>query len=66
MALKKLKTFSAVFYFEYFRLEADGKRTKLAFGEQNAIWMTRNSQEKPVPAPFPLKVKKDFDKLSRD
>ncbi|MCD6185421.1 MAG: SDR family NAD(P)-dependent oxidoreductase [Deltaproteobacteria bacterium] len=63
MALKKLKTFSAVFYFEYFRLEADGKRTKIAFGEQAAIWVTRDSQGKPVPAPFPLKIKKDFYKL---
>ncbi len=63
MALKKLKTFSAVFYFEYFRLEADGKRIKLAFGEQNAIWVIRDSQGKPIPSPFPLKVKKDFEKL---
>jgi acyl-CoA thioesterase FadM len=60
MALKQLKAHGAVFYFEYFKLGDDALRTKLAFGEQKVVWVTRDSQGKPAPAPFPLKVKEDF------
>ncbi|MBI9090532.1 MAG: SDR family NAD(P)-dependent oxidoreductase [Desulfobacterium sp.] len=60
VALKQLKAHGAVFYFEYFKLGDDGMRTKLAFGEQTMIWVTRDSQGKPAPAPFPSKIKADF------
>lgn len=64
MALKKLNVCSAVFYFEYFRIGRDEKRTKLAFGEQHAVWVIRDDKGNPVPAPFPVKVKKDFQRLT--
>jgi NAD(P)-dependent dehydrogenase (short-subunit alcohol dehydrogenase family)/acyl-CoA thioesterase FadM/phosphopantetheinyl transferase len=60
MALKALKTYSVVLYFEYFRLESDGTRVKLAFGEHHAVWVVRDSQGKPAPAPFPSKVQEAF------
>ncbi len=60
MALKALKTYSVVLYFEYFRLEPDGTRVKLAFGEHHAVWVVRDSQGKPAPAPFPSKVQEAF------
>jgi enediyne polyketide synthase len=56
MALKALKTSSATFYFEYFRLEHNSTRVKLAFGEHNAAWVVRDSQGRPSLAPFPAKV----------
>lgn len=60
MALKALKTYSVVLYFEYFRLEPDGTRVKLAFGEHHAVWVVRDSQGRPAPAPFPSKVQEAF------
>jgi enediyne polyketide synthase len=53
MALKALKRHSAIFYFEYFLMNADDTRVKLAFGEQNVIWVKRDPDGKPVPASFP-------------
>jgi enediyne polyketide synthase len=62
MALKALKRYSAIFYFEYFLMNADGTRVKLAFGEQNTIWVKRDTDGKPVPTPFPAVVQKAFQK----
>ncbi|MBW2737260.1 MAG: SDR family NAD(P)-dependent oxidoreductase [Deltaproteobacteria bacterium] len=56
MALRELKRQSAIFYFEYFLMDANNKRVKLAFGEQNAVWVKRDPDGKPVPAPFPAVV----------
>jgi len=56
MALKVLNTFSATFYFEYFRQEPDGTRLKLAVGEHLAVWVKRDEQGRPIPAPFPQPV----------
>ncbi|MCF8106971.1 MAG: hypothetical protein K9K64_15955, partial [Desulfohalobiaceae bacterium] len=60
MALKELRTFSLRLYFEYFRLDPDGSRTKLAYGEQKAIWVVRDEHGNPVPAPFPSKITETF------
>lgn len=60
MALKVLNTFSAAFYFEYFRLEPDGTRIKLAVGEHLAVWVKRDDQGQPVPHPFPQSVLDNF------
>ncbi len=62
MALKALKRHSAIFYFEYFLMDADNTRVKLAFGEQNAIWVKRDLNGKPAPAPFPAVVQKTLHK----
>ena len=66
MALKELKTFSATFYFEYFRLEPDGARIKLAVGEHLAVWVKRDEQGKPIPAPFPQPVLIDLQQVITD
>jgi len=60
MALKTWQTCSAVFRFEYIRLDPDGKRVKLAYGEHEAIWVTRNKEGKPLPNPFPKPVEDAF------
>jgi enediyne polyketide synthase len=62
MALRALKKHSAIFYFEYFLMDADNARVKLAFGEQNAIWVKRDLNGKPAPAPFPAAVQEALHK----
>jgi acyl transferase domain-containing protein/NADP-dependent 3-hydroxy acid dehydrogenase YdfG/acyl-CoA thioesterase FadM/acyl carrier protein len=62
MALKSLKECNATFSFEYFREEQDRSRTKLAFGEQDAVWVMRDKQRIPYAAPFPIKVMDAFKK----
>ena len=62
MALRTLKSHSAIFYFEYFLMGADNTKVKLAFGEQNAIWVKRDLNGKPVPAPFPAVVQEALHK----
>jgi acyl-CoA thioesterase FadM len=60
MALKVLNTFSATLNFEYFRLEPDGTRIKLAVGEHLAVWVKRDDQGLPIPTPFPQAVLDDY------
>jgi len=67
LALKKWRAYSAVFHIEYFRLDPDGKRVKLAYGEHEAIWVTRNKQGEPIPSPFPKPVEDAFRRaISKD
>ena len=60
MALKSLKKYSVTFHFEYFKEEHDGKRTKLAFGEQQNIWVVRDEKGRPLPSVFPRPVIEAF------
>jgi NAD(P)-dependent dehydrogenase (short-subunit alcohol dehydrogenase family)/acyl-CoA thioesterase FadM/3-hydroxymyristoyl/3-hydroxydecanoyl-(acyl carrier protein) dehydratase len=60
MALKLLTKFSVTFHFEYFRQEIDGTRTKLAFGEQQNVWVVRDEKGIPVPSVFPKAVLEKF------
>jgi enediyne polyketide synthase len=60
MALKQLKKYSVTFHFEYFRQENDGSRTKLAFGEQQNVWVVRDEKGTPMPSPFPQPVLEKF------
>jgi NADP-dependent 3-hydroxy acid dehydrogenase YdfG/acyl-CoA thioesterase FadM len=60
MALKQLKPAMAVLYFEYFRVAPDGVRQKLAYGEHQAHWVTRDKNGHPSPAGFPQKVHRAF------
>ncbi|MCD4719168.1 MAG: SDR family NAD(P)-dependent oxidoreductase [Desulfobacula sp.] len=62
MALKTLTRSRAMFYFEYFRVDQDDTRVKLAYGEQDAIWVTRDKQGNPAPALFPLQVVNALEK----
>ncbi len=65
MALKQLKKYSVTFHFEYFRQESDGSRTKLAFGEQQNVWVVRDERGKPVPSAFPKPVIDKFESAIR-
>ena len=58
MALKSLRTRSVVFHFEYYRIGPDGRRIKLAYGQQRAMWVLRDDHCAPVPGPFPEKLQK--------
>ena len=60
MALKSLKVCNATFYFEYFREEPNHARTKLAYGEQDVVWVMRDKNRMPYAAPFPGKVMEAF------
>ncbi|THB80463.1 MAG: SDR family NAD(P)-dependent oxidoreductase [Desulfobacteraceae bacterium] len=61
MALKRLTRCSATLFFEYFRAEESGKKTKLAFGEQQAAWVTRDDSGNPRLTEFPGKIATDFE-----
>jgi enediyne polyketide synthase len=61
MALQALKQCSAVFSFEYFRQEADGRRLKIAFGEQKSAWVTRATQGAPSLSAFPSKIQQALE-----
>ena len=58
MALKSLRTRSVVFHFEYYRIGPDGRRIKLAYGQQRAMWVRRDENSAPVPGPFPERFHK--------
>ncbi len=66
MALKRLTAVSAEFFFEYFKAEADGSRTKLAFGMQKTAWVVRDENGRPSLAPFPEKVQQDMERQIRE
>jgi enediyne polyketide synthase len=60
MALKLLTKYKVTFYFEYFRQESDGSKTKLAYGEQENIWVVRDEKGTPLPSSFPQPVLEKF------
>lgn len=62
MALKDLTKCRASLYFEYFRIAKDGSKVKLAYGEQDCLWIVRNQSGKPAPVRFPLPVMEAFEK----
>jgi enediyne polyketide synthase len=61
LAVKVLHTCSVVFHLDYFRLEPDGSRVKIATGMHRAVWTMRNEQGRPMAAPFPDPVRAAFD-----
>ncbi len=63
VALKTLKVCSVRLYFDFFREDEDGTRTKLAYGEHKAVWVTRDKDRNPVHAPFPDKIRDSFGKI---
>lgn len=62
MALKSLTKYTVTFYFEYFKIERNGSKTKLAFGVQDNVWIMRDSSGNPVPTEFPKPVVDSFKK----
>jgi enediyne polyketide synthase len=61
IALKELRTCSVTFHVDYFRLEPDGSRVKIATGMHRAVWTLRDEQGRPVAARFPDPVRGAFD-----
>ena len=61
LAVKELRACSVVFHVDYFRLEPDGSRVKIAYGLHRAVWTLRDEQGRPVATPFPAKVQAAFD-----
>lgn len=53
MYLKSLYRAGVDLYFEFFKLESDGQKTKLAFGEHRAVWMQRDNNGRSMPTPLP-------------
>lgn len=53
MALKTLRRCSMVMQFDFYRLEPDSSRTKLAYGTHEAAWVTRDSAGRPTAAAWP-------------
>ncbi len=51
--VKSISECGAVFNFEFFRQEPDGKRKKLHVGQQEAMWACRGKDGNLVPTPWP-------------
>ncbi|WP_083964053.1 type I polyketide synthase [Shimazuella kribbensis] len=56
MSLAARYEFGVKLFFEYFKLEEDGTKRKLSFGEQDVIWMNRDDKGVFYPANIPLKI----------
>jgi enediyne polyketide synthase len=56
MSLKNLFENGADLYFEFFKQDANSQKTKLAFGDHRAVWMTQKAdgQWSPDPLPEPI------------
>jgi hypothetical protein len=61
MALKTHWPTRAVLYFEYFRAQPGKAPVKLAYGTHEMVWVVRNEQGEPRPAPFPETVRQSFE-----
>ncbi len=61
LAVKELRTCSVTFHLDYFRLEPDSSRIKIAYGMHRAAWTMRDGQGRPMVAPFPDPVRVAFD-----
>ncbi len=66
MALKKLTRTHIVLYYEFFREEIDGKKTKLASGEQTNVWVKRDANGNPEASPFPKPLIKAIKRAIAD
>jgi enediyne polyketide synthase len=53
MALKALRRFSMDLHFDFFRLNPDDSRTKLAYGTHRAVWVTRDHSGRPTATTWP-------------
>ncbi|MDY7003517.1 MAG: SDR family NAD(P)-dependent oxidoreductase [Cyanobacteriota bacterium] len=58
--VKSVSECGAVFNFEFFRQEPDGKRKKLHVGQQEAMWACRDQDGNLVPTPWPQAILEAF------
>jgi NAD(P)-dependent dehydrogenase (short-subunit alcohol dehydrogenase family)/acyl-CoA thioesterase FadM/acyl carrier protein len=61
LALKELRRCRVTFHVDYFRLEPDGARLKIAYGLHRAVWVMRDPNGRAAAAAFPDEVKRAFD-----
>jgi acyl-CoA thioesterase FadM len=61
MSLKRLCRTRATLYFEYFRSMPGQAPVKLAYGTHEMVWVRRDEQGLPTPAPFPDQLRRAFD-----
>jgi acyl-CoA thioesterase FadM len=61
MALKTLRRCSMVLQFDFFRLNPDNSRTKLAYGTHQAVWVTRDSTGHPIVTSWPTPLLQVFN-----
>ena len=58
--VKSVSECGAVFNFEFFRQDPDGKRKKLHVGQQEAMWASRGKDGNLVPTPWPQAILEAF------
>ncbi|BBO69236.1 hypothetical protein DSCA_31660 [Desulfosarcina alkanivorans] len=61
LAVRELHACSVIFHVDYFRLEPDGSRVKIAYGMHRAVWTRRDEQGRPMAARFPDRVREAID-----
>jgi acyl transferase domain-containing protein/NAD(P)-dependent dehydrogenase (short-subunit alcohol dehydrogenase family)/acyl carrier protein/3-hydroxymyristoyl/3-hydroxydecanoyl-(acyl carrier protein) dehydratase/acyl-CoA thioesterase FadM len=62
MSLAARYEFGVKLFFEYFKLEENGTKRKLSFGEQDVIWMNRDDKGMLHSANIPLKISEALKK----
>ncbi|WP_054699283.1 acyl-CoA thioesterase [Desulfosarcina cetonica] len=65
LAVKELRRCSVTFHVDYFRIEPDGSRVKIAYGMHRAVWVMRDRTGRAVAAPFPDRVWAAFETAIR-
>ncbi|WP_319523395.1 SDR family NAD(P)-dependent oxidoreductase [uncultured Desulfosarcina sp.] len=61
LAIRELRACSVTFHVDYFRLEPDNSRVKIAYGMHRAAWTQRDETGRPVARPFPDQLRKAFE-----
>jgi len=61
LAIRELRACSVTFHVDYFRLEPDDTRVKIAYGMHRAAWTLRDETGRPVAHPFPDRLRKAFE-----
>lgn len=57
MSLKALYRHGADLYFEFFKQEPDGRKTKLAYADHRAVWVQRDQRNNAVAASLPTALR---------
>jgi enediyne polyketide synthase len=60
MSLIRRYEYGVTLFFEFFRVDSQHQRQKLAYGEQDIIWINRDEQGIPHPAPIPAIFDKEL------
>jgi acyl-CoA thioesterase FadM len=61
LAIRELRACSVTFHVDYFRLEPDNTRVKIAYGMHRAAWTRRDETGRPVARSFPDRLRNIFE-----